>query len=340
MIGPLAKQAIGVLVALLWAGAATAQPQPWEVLGGDTGTYVWGLTRQPGMTIEIGCTAPSPQGRPAIETYSHEMLTTDPFQVYLRVPDPLFVWSPPYWQRGARLIVDDIRHVLPDFQLNELQGTAAMVPMDSPVVLGLFDTRAPAIALVSPQDRTHAQSTNGLRDAMIAALRPCVERWQQMGHSLPAALAPILAPAATGIPRFDLSGAAPSPVTRVADLPAPIAVHVNAQCNGTARIEESALSLPGDLDFDGRPDYAIHYGGVLCQPGDQRLFCGAANCSIEVFGSSRGYAPIFEFLGLDVRPEVAADGRLGLRLSATRFICADGHCDRPWVWNGRTFSMN
>lgn len=157
--------------------------------------------------------------------------------------------------------------------------------------------------------------------------------------ALPQGVRPMPLPGSASpvIPRFNT---APVAAHSIATLPPVIPQYVRDMCGGAARIEDSALRHARDFDGDGVPDYVIHYTGVYCQPDNRRGFCGAANCSIEVFLSSRNYARPFSFLGLDVNAGQAADGRWGLHLSGTPFICADGFCDGLWVWNGQTFAQN
>jgi len=374
--------ALGMLAAVL--SAPVSAQSVWHAVLEDNGSLIFGYLRGPSEGLSFGCTAPSPRGVPLMDTGSHESHRTDPYQMVMGVRDSWFNWEIPYWQRGATLTIDGVVHTLPDFQLNELQGTAIYMPLSAPLVQGLYDARS--VMLTTPQGTTHHISTGGLGVALDTMFRGCIDRWVEMGHGIPAALSRFVGPplvsqpaAPSGIPMFNLSGGntsvAPQPVapmagiprfnlpegavpapplvlpsvpaskapraaTTIALLPSVILQHLREACGGQARIEDRALVSSDDLDGDGAPDYILHYTDVYCQPGDHRAFCGAANCSIEIFVSSRGYRRPFEFLALDVRPVRAVDGRIGLTVSGTPFICADGACDRAWHWNGQTFSQN
>lgn len=326
----------------------------WQGWSGDNGSLVLGWAHLPDYVLSVSCNAPSAQGLPLMQTGSHETTLAAPHHAFIGFRDDLFEWRPPYWQEGAIMLIDGTPHALPRFQLNELSGTAAALPMAAPVFQAL--SRATSLSLITPQGVSHSVPVQGLGDAMRTAFAPCIERWAQLGHGQLPALALFTDPPsaggiprfvlntgeaaqspATGIPRFDLSGQPPAGATRLADLPPQILAHVNQQCSGQARVEEAALASPGDLDGDNRPDYIIHYTAVYCMPDNFRGFCGAANCSIEVFLSSRFFNRPVDFLGTGLGAEQTSDGRLGLRLYGTFSICGQNGCDRLWRWNGSTF---
>jgi hypothetical protein len=255
-----------------------------------------------------------------------------------------------------------------------LQGTALYLPMVAPVIHAIHD--APSLSLITPEGLEHRFPVAGLATALNTAFSACIARWAEMGHMIPAsvnryrsALDDAAAPATPlpgipvfnlsqeaasrtpaqgtslpGVPVFDLSGGAgamPSAprATTIAQLPTVIPRQVREKCGGLARIEDSALTHSADFDADGLPDYVINYTDVFCLPDDIRGFCGAANCSIEVFLSSIGYRTAFEFLAIALEPATASNGRTGLRMSATPSMCSGGTCDGIWVWDGQTFEM-
>ena len=385
---------LGVLALFSFGPVAAQTPVGvWQGSGTDNGSLIFGSASLPEPGLRFACTAPSPQGVPLMQTGSQESHMTDPYEIYIRVYEPWFSWQDPWWQRGVTLTVDGVPYVLPDFQLNELQGSAVFLNMAAPLVQALFEARS--LVLTTPEGVARDIPVAGLGAALDTGFRACVNRWVQTGHPVPAALSrfnrppvtmPAPAPAApaiprfaigtgtpapqpqapaspaplAGIPRFDLPAGAvrtppvtlpglvspqaapPAPVAAmtIAQLPAVIPQQVREMCGGRARIEDSALRQAGDLDGDGAPDYIIHYTDVYCQPDNIRGFCGAANCSIDVFMSSRAYIRPFEFLAIDVEPVLAPDGRPGLRMFATPFICADGACDAVWTWNGQTLTTD
>lgn len=376
------------LMLCVFAPAIAQTPSgPWRMRSDDSGSLIYGAAYLPDFRLDFSCTAPSPQGLPLMQTGSHESHRTDVFEMLIGFADSLFEWAMPYEQNGVVMLVDGRAFPLPPFDLNELQGTAVYLPMTAPVIQALYT--AQSLALRTPQGVTHTFPVDGLVPSLDGALRTCINRWADMGHTIPVGLSrywpsvgegPIAAsPPASGIPLFNLSGGAPAapavgtplpgipvfnlpagavptppviipetpsapPVavaaTSIAQLPPVIPQHVRGICNGQARIEDDALRQAGDLDEDGLPDYLIHYTGVYCLPDNMRDFCGAANCTVDVFLSSRAYAPSFEFLAIDVVPASDALGRPGLQMFATHFMCAGGACDGLWHWDGQTFSQN
>ena len=368
--------ALGLLAGFSQAAQAQSQqtgaPTDWTVLTDDNGSLVIGMAMAPDHGLWVSCNAPSAQGRPVWETGSHEETLTDPFELVLGFREDLFSGAPPIRQEGAVLIVGTTSYTLPGFETVAMNGPEVLLPMGAPLVQALYD--APSLRLVSAQGAAHPFPTAGLGAALDGALRACVNRWAEIGHTIPVALSrywPVVdegidagqAPAVptasvAGIPRFDIPagiprfaitpGLAPAPgaaaqtpfaATSLATLPPVIVQHVYQTCGGSARIDETALSPAQDFDGDGAPDYVINYTGVYCQQDTMRGFCGAANCSIEVFLSSRGHIRAFDFLAIAATPAKAPDGRIGLRLAATPFICGDGYCDGIWLWDGQRFAQ-
>lgn len=365
--------AAGLALFLMANPAAAQTPEPaWQVRTEDNGSLVMGSAYLPDHSLSFDCNAPSSQGLPLFQTGSHETHLTDPFHVMIAPRDDLFEWSPPYWQRGVVLNIDGSRHMLRDFQLNELSGSAVPVAMDAAIVRAL-DT-ASTLALITPEGLEHRFPVTGLSDALHTALGVCIDRWAEMGHAIPPGVNPV-APADAqadvgagplpgipvfdlsgtrsaerprreplpGIPVFDLSGnpgtvAAAPPARTVAALPQPIQQALGVLCDGQARIEDSVISTAADFDGDGALDYVINHSGVYCLPENRREYCGAANCSIDVFLSSRGLSHPAEFLAIDLLLETAPSGRPGLRISATPFMCGGGVCDAVLVWNGEEFA--
>lgn len=321
---------LGALFCVL--GMQTAHAQVWESRTDDNGSLIFGTASSPNYRLWFSCNAPSPQGRPLWETGSQEETLNEPFELLMAFSEDLFRGATGARQEGVVLYVGATPFVVPPFDLIGMNGPEVVLSLSEPMVQALYD--APSLRLVTAQGVVHAVTAAGLGTALSTAMQVCVARWADMGHPVPETLSRYR-PASATTPAPVPSG----PATSIATLPPVIVEHVNAMCGGSARLEEAALRLTDDLDGDGAPDYVIHFSDVFCQPDDTRGFCGAANCSIDVFMSSAGYADPFEFLGLDVSPVKAAGGRLGLALSATPFVCADGACDGVWLWNGRTFAL-
>ncbi|MEO0865987.1 MAG: hypothetical protein AAFY39_15690, partial [Pseudomonadota bacterium] len=83
----------------------------------------------------------------------------------------------------------------------------------------------------------------------------------------------------------------------------------------------------------------LHRTPVQFSRKSARAFCGAANCRIDVFLSSRGYANPEELLAITADFVQNAQGRVGVLLAGTASVCADGFCDTPFYWNGITLAQ-
>lgn len=340
MTGRIARIALAAL-AVPGVLAAQAPSASWSARTEDNGSLIIGSAFLYDHALSLFCTAPSPRGLPLMQTGSHESHQSGPFGMFIGFSDFLFDWDGPFVQRGALLIVGDQPFELPEFELDELRGTAVTLPMSAPVVQALYT--ASSLALLTPRgEDIHRFSVQGLVPALETALAACTDRWVALGHAPPLDLARQSGAAqdlAVAQPPVGGSKTEFAPV-RVADLPAVIPAHVRAICGGSARIDEAAVRIVDDFDLDNLPDFVLHYGDIDCQNGIPRGFCGAANCLIEVFLSSLGHAAGFEFLAIEVEPAHGAYGQLGLRMHATPSICADGACEWAWIWNGTTFSID
>lgn len=130
-------------------------------------------------------------------------------------------------------------------------------------------------------------------------------------------------------------GYRPAPAAVIPNsIPPAVDTHIRGQCQGDYDVDPSEVQA-SDIDGDGVADYLINWMGVTCFGAVQgRAFCGAANCSIDLFVSSRGYAQPEQLLGIGADFVQDGAGRVGILLSGTPFLCADGFCDTPWYWNG------
>ncbi|WP_189369216.1 hypothetical protein [Tateyamaria omphalii] len=129
---------------------------------------------------------------------------------------------------------------------------------------------------------------------------------------------------------------APAPRLPIPNAPPAAAdAHIRKLCQGPFSFVDPSALQASDIDGDGLADFLLNWTGVSCNGGVQgRAFCGAANCRIDVFLSSRGYATPEDLLGTAADFVKDASGRVGVLLAGTAFVCADGFCDTPWYWNG------
>jgi hypothetical protein len=118
--------------------------------------------------------------------------------------------------------------------------------------------------------------------------------------------------------------------------PAPqvITDHLAAQCGGGYDVDIGHVQS-ADMDGDGVQDFVLNWAGMQCGAADfGATGCGAGNCLIDVFLSAQGYVPPEQLLGALADVVIDTQGRIGLLLSGTPFVCADGACDSPFYWNG------
>lgn len=117
--------------------------------------------------------------------------------------------------------------------------------------------------------------------------------------------------------------------------PPAIDAHLRGLCQGDYVGDETGVQ-GGDIDGDGVVDFLINWTSVQCQQGSLqgRAFCGAANCRIDLFVSTKGYVNPTELLGIAADFVQDGQGRVGVLLTGTHSICSDGACATPWYWTG------
>ena len=297
--------------------------QSWQARTNDNGSLLFGsaYTEQIGLTF--GCTAPSPQGRPLIETGSHESHRNKPYQFTLMLHDSLFQWAPPYRQDNVTLYLGQQGYRLPPVELDELLGTGVHLSMSGAFVAALLNT--PSLILDTGQGKAYDYKIDGLNPALRAAFGYCIARWAQMGHPLPADL--------SGFVQGVAPAAAPQPAPNwtPAQVPQFLLNELAGACGGAGYTLDHAKGLgAADFDGDGALDYVFSAYGLRCYAG-LNPYCGASKCSTSVYLSSRGYREADAWLGSGFSIGVAPNGRPGLR--------RQNHPSGPLeTWNGVTFA--
>lgn len=345
----------GIVLAIgLSVFGAPCVAQTWTANSFDTGALIHGGAIAPDGTFALSCTAPSPQGRPLIETGDHETLRTDtPYGLAVSFSvdliDPVVV-DPDL--PAAQMILDGRAYALPAMQYSDFYGAwTGLTSIETPGILELF--QATELILVPGHGPSIPFTVAGLSAAMDMGLGPCVERWFDLGNPLPPRLQAYIAtgvapdqPTPTPVPlaqapALDLpAGLSPAQQFEIPDVAPQTAFdHVASQCLGAFDVAPDAIQA-ADLDGDGVADYILNYSGLTCGDGTRGTGrCGAANCSIEIFVSTRSYADPFHILGTDLLPVVDAQGRTGMLLYGTQSVCAGGMCDTPFVWTGSGFAQ-
>lgn len=326
-----------VLCLALLPAATSAQ---WSANTGDGGTYLYGRASDPSGTLALGCTAPSPQGIPAIETGWHESRTTEPYGLMVEFNDSLFDWSATTVLPNVVVYLDQTGYRLPPVHLDELLGTGVILQMADPMVQALFG--ATRLVLDPGQGKAYDYDLSGFAPALDQAMIHCITRWLALGHPIPTALTRYRIEGQPPPPSAAALTATPAPAQAFALPPtAPPAAdaHIRGLCESDYDVNIDGVQS-ADFDGDGAGDFIVNWSDITCRgPIGARPFCGAANCQIDIFMSSLGYAPAPSFLGISTQVVTLPDGRAGFMLGGTPFVCADGFCDRPWVWTGAEFTQ-
>ena len=327
------------LALILATMALPAVGQSWDARTSANASLLFGYAVAPGESLGVGCTAPAPENAPLIDTGSHESHRTGAFEVYISFADNLFQWEPPYSIADATMHVGDTAYGLPPIELNELQGTAIYLPMEDPLILSL--STASSLIFDPGQGTAYAYPVEGIGQALHIALGHCVGRWSALGVAVPAQLERFRTESASAGGSGASTRYSPAPAFPVPAIAPPAAeAHISGLCDGPYDITDISRVQAADIDGDGAADYLLNWDVVFCQGGLQgRAFCGAANCSIDVFLSSRGYADPVQMLGIAADFVQDGAGRVGVLLDGTPFVCADGFCDTPWYWDGTTLAQ-
>ena len=131
---------------------------------------------------------------------------------------------------------------------------------------------------------------------------------------------------------------------RAAPAPPPITMRKAAEtavakgCNGASSYQPDAF-LSGDIDGDGVEDVVLDWGGIVCSAGLRRPFCGAAQCSAEVFLSQLypRRQTSEELLGIGVRLQPLNNGAMAVAVGGSFASCSAAglqSCEYIYYWNG------
>lgn len=326
------KSIVYALVAALTM-VTPSYAQSWSANTFDSGSLLFAGAGVTGGTLGFGCTAPSPQGLSLIETGSHESHRTDPFEITVGFSDSLFEWNDPYVIEGIVLYVDDIGYGLPPLDLNELQGSAVYLPMTDQMVLALFD--AQRLVLNTGQGVAYEYPVDGLTQALDTSFIYCVDRWAELGHTIPTSLNRFWREGVEEVPHVTTTTPVPTP----GQIPQFIYDAAIGACSSAGYNLDAERLRIADLDGDGIDDYLLNHSGVRCVQGLNGN-CGAANCSIDAFLSTQGFALRDAFLGMSADLVPMPDGRTGVQISGTYSLCGEtGLCLGPQVWNGSEFAL-
>ena len=316
------------LFALLWAlCAAPLAAQNWNADVSDDGGYAGGFVVYPGLGMGFNCAARSVQNKPLMETMWFESTVAPPYQFQITFDQNLVPSDRPQ-RSDIVMFVDQTGYRLPAMEWNELDGEWQVNLSMTDASIRALQTVTRLVLQVGSQAAWDIPVT-GLGPALEQARQHCAATWLATGNPAPSGFGSITAAANPPVPQ---------PQPGMFELPTQVQAYANQQCNGQAAIAPDALQA-GDLDRDGVPDVVMNWRDVLCPGETLSGFCGAANCSIHVFLSSRGYANPWAMLGTGVGIVPHRSGALALDIGGTFSVCGQGACDTPWIWTGSEFEQ-
>jgi hypothetical protein len=304
---------LAVLAALALALPAMAPAQTWTVYTEDTGALIHGSVSALQSTLAFVCNTPSARGVPMIETGDHHSRHSRPLGVFVSLSGGLIEPGEAALP-GVTLTLDGTGYRLPPVAWDDFYGDWSVeLSMSDPVFAAL--TVASDLVLDAGTGAAWRYPTDGLAAGLETALSTCRAGWAQAGYG-----AAVTSNAATQ----QASGVAP-------DMDA----HIRRGCGAGYTLGERAIGRV-DLDRDGLEDRILDWAGVTCAAQMARPFCGAANCTIDIFLTTRPGDPQMA-LGIGYEVTRAANGATGLRFGGTAGACARGECDRVFWWDGTQF---
>ncbi len=319
------------LLALFWMlCAAPLAAQSWIADLSDDGGYAGAIVTYPGVGMGFNCAARSIQNKPIMDTMWFESTVAPPYQFQIEVGDKLIPTDP--WERSdIVLFLDQTGYRLPTVGWNEMDGGWQVNLSMTDASIRSLQSTSRMVLQVGTQAAWEIPVV-GLGPALEKARQFCAATWIATGYPPPPGFGAITA-AAPVAPTL-----APAAQSGVFQLPSQIQAFADKQCQGAAAIQASALQA-GDLDNDGHPDVTVNWRDVTCAGQSFNTFCGAANCSIDVFMSSRGYVNPVQMLGTSVGIGPHRTGRLALGIGGTYGLCGETGCDTPWLWTGTDFEQ-
>lgn len=297
------------LLAMCLASPAWAE---WAAVTHDDGSFYVayaGVGKHPNPTLNLFCGSRSRQGLDPLVTGNVEPVTTPPGQVGLSFEVPFMDNSTYIPNRNdVMVVVGATGYRLPSFGYNELHGGWEQYLLKTDPLIGALKSGQP-IELRSDAGgiaRFEATNSGQAIDEMLAF---CAAG----GASLPTA------PSSTDA----LRQAAEREIFK--------------GCEGPAATP--APLLAGDIDRDGTLDYILDWAEFSCAGPNARPFCGAANCSVQVFLSSLGTDPIGYFaISAELKPSPL--GGLEIWSYTTAGSCAEAtipaQCANILYWNGKS----
>lgn len=302
------------IVLILYAAAAWAQD--WAMNQYDDGSFFAGsLSPIDGPGFTLLCGERSPQGLSPRVTGNTEPDISDrnAFLVYLSAQD---IGAPGAIEAGRNdvlVVIGTTGYRLPQVTWNELFGTwQTTIGAGDPMFAAI--AQVPRFELRSDRN-SHFVSSQGFATGFNDLLGYCQAMFSAVG--------------------MPWAGAAPGQQSMRQAAQA----RIISGCNGAVAGQDDPF-LVGDVDGDGVEDVLLRWRAVQCAGRMPRPYCGASQCSADLFLSSQ-YArrgkPEY-LLGLGMRLFPLTNGRMGIGVGGGLGDCRRNFgrddCEYQYYWNG------
>ena len=302
----------------------------WRVWTHDDGAFIMGSASlgELGSGFGFGCGQRSRHGVSPLVTGNVEPLTTPPGQIRLSLTQDV-AGGIDLKRKDFVFVIDGLGYQLPETPWDDFWGGYELnLAINDPLIGAIRASDAIELRSAKTQPKRFAA-----KDANAA-----------FGHLLAFCQTGAPAPQPEARSLVEVPATAPlAPVQSAATgqeaLQAEAARLITERCNGPA-LQPVPLAA-GDVDRDGTPDILLDFNDVECPGTLRRPFCGAANCSVILFLSSKGprFDPSFEFLGVGSDLIANPNGGVDLSLGGTVATCTEAtrgtSCQHVWTWNGR-----
>ncbi|MCV6594530.1 MAG: hypothetical protein OIF48_16370 [Silicimonas sp.] len=331
----------GAAAGLSLALAPGALAQDWQVRSSVERGWSIGTVSHPSDALWLQCAAFDPNA-PGADPFYGEGINTTPYGLTIGVADKL---AARYWDGAGEPALDGVTlqvlgglYPLPKLYLNELSSSdwESVVSLGSQVVLAFAQGENMVLRGPDRGPMTRLPGA-GITDALAEVIRFCDAAWQGLGAPLPPSVEDLVGAVRAARPApqrpAELASAPSLPLPQT--IPPVIQSYLSRKCEGGWRIGAAENFSGSDIDGDGQVDILANWAGITCE-GTQRglAFCGAANCQIDLFLSTRGYANPEELLGSNARFVTDNRGRVAILRAGTASLCPDTSCDKPLYWNG------
>lgn len=279
--------------------AGTASASDWRYGSFDNGAWFEAHVIHTSQQIAFNCGGRSPGGQPLPQ--SDEPLLTPDYTLELALNQPQLggggnaVDPPP---KDTIVVVTQsggFRLPRASYDLLSQRGWVQQVAMGDALVAEIFRTEALAIDLGAA--RLALYSADGLGAALEQLVAFCDARWAAAGVALPASAVTLInsirelnidiTPTVMTQPR----DATPSQAPRTDHgLWQSVQRHILQSCEGAVSQYLDGYAFAANIDGDGVQDYVIAWDAIQCAGSLPRPYCGASQCAVDIFASSR-YAP-------------------------------------------------